>query len=90
MQVPGYAHHWRYRVAMCGFGADFVNIGILNNDHAGAACCLVTVVADCTLGNRAVLIIHTGRLGSLCDAVFKFKGTDFAGLKQIGKHFLHG
>ena len=75
---------------MCGFGTDFVNIGILNNDHAGAACCLVTVITDCTLGNRAVFVIHAGRLRSLRNAVFEFKSSYFAGFEKVGEHFFHG
>ncbi len=77
------------QMAVGGFGADVVHIGVLHHDAAGAAGGLVPVVPHQTLGDGAVHIAHAGGLGGLEDTVLQGQGANFAGGKQMGEHLGH-
>ena len=77
------------QMAMGGFGADIIYISIFHNNHTCAAGSLVTVIADGALGNRAVLVVHTGGLGRFADAVLDFEIADFARGEKMGEHVCH-
>ena len=74
------------QVAVGGLGADVVHIGVLHNDHAGAAGRLLPVVPDQPLGDRAVHIAHSGGLRCFHHTVLQFERPDLSRGEQVRKH----
>ena len=75
------------QMAMGGFGADIIYISIFHNNHTCAAGSLVTVIADGALGNRAVLVVHTGGLGALQMRFLISRLPILPGVKRWGNMF---
>ena len=76
-------------MAVGGFGADIIHIGVLHHDAARATGCLIPIVPHQTLGNSAIHVAHTGGLGCLEDAVLEGQGADLGRGEQVGEHLGH-